>query len=271
MRKIQNADGEKSERVDEPLRLDPPKQGIVRLFRISNFGFRICFGFRISDFRMPYFDHNATTPLCPPAREAWLRVQDTLWHNASSLYREAAAARDELEACRERLAEMLGASDPETIVFTSGATEGCNAFFRAHADWMKSHPNAALRFFVSPYEHPAVREPATKLCGAEVIDRTTLERTLGGGSQATRELTVAWMAANNETGELFPWQNWVGRTGDERSHSLFCDASQWFGKLPIEEFKRHRRVPQLVGSGHKFGGPKGVGFFRLSATAGKAW
>jgi cysteine desulfurase len=39
-----------------------------------------------------YFDHNATTPLLPEAREAWLRVSEKHWHNPSSLYRDAGIA-----------------------------------------------------------------------------------------------------------------------------------------------------------------------------------
>jgi len=212
---------------------------------------------------MPYFDHNATTPLCPPAREAWLRVQDRLWHNASSLYREAAAARGELERCRERLAELTGTGHPETIVFTGGATEGCNGFFRAQAEWMAAHPERPFRTVISPYEHPAVREPARRFCGAEVLDRAGLEEVMGVGSEPAAGLTVAWMAANNETGEVFPWQRCRGAAAG-RGCRFFCDASQWFGKLPASAFEDEPAGrPSFAGCAHKFGGPKGVGFFRV--------
>ena len=66
-----------------------------------------------------YFDHNATTPLCPAARAAWLEATERHWHNPSSLYREAGLARQALEAAREALADLLGA-EPERVVFTSG-------------------------------------------------------------------------------------------------------------------------------------------------------
>jgi cysteine desulfurase len=234
---------------------------------------------------MPYFDHNATTPLCPPAREAWLRVQERLWHNASSLYREAAAARDELERCRERLAEMTGTADAERIVFTSGATEGCNGFFRGLAEGVVSQSDGRTRVLVSPFEHPAVREPAHRFCGAEVIGREVLEEwrkgvdpvragARGGGADRAEghspsRVVVAWMAANNETGEVFPWRDWTawfesGAAGGNRWHGHFCDASQWFGKLPAASFAG--AGPSLVGCAHKFGGPKGVGFFRAGGT-----
>ena len=207
---------------------------------------------------MPYFDHNATTPLSAPAREAWLRVQDRLWHNASSLYREAAAAREELERCRERLAELTGTDDPERIVFTSGATEGCHAFFRGWAERRASGGEAATEVVISPYEHPAVREPARRLCGARVVGESGWEDDAG----AVR----AWMAANNETGEIFEWERWLAGDEGEAGHRRLCDASQWFGKRPASAFAEARAV--VVGCAHKFGGPKGVGFVRLPEPAG---
>jgi cysteine desulfurase len=234
---------------------------------------------------MPYFDHNATTPLCPPAREAWLRVQDRLWHNASSLYREAAAARDELDRCRERLAELTGTPHAERLVFTSGATEGCNGFFRGVAEGMDSSLGRRTRVLVSPFEHPAVREPARRFCQAEVIGREELEARGEGGHlvrtgaegafavptevRSSGQMVVALMAANNETGEVFPWREWTGwfepgPAGAGRWHGHFCDASQWFGKLHAGAFAGPG--PSLVGCAHKFGGPKGVGFFRAGGA-----
>ena len=55
---------------------------------------------------MRYFDHNATTPLAPAARAAWLEASDRHWHNASSLYREAGLTAQALEAAREALHKL---------------------------------------------------------------------------------------------------------------------------------------------------------------------
>ena len=217
--------------------------------RISRCRLLVASGVRNRVLGMAYFDHNATTVMCPPAREAWLRVQDRMWHNASSLYREAAAARDELERCRERLAELTGCGDPETIVFTSGATEGCDRFFRGWAE--RGVGEGGVR--VSPYEHPAVREPAQRWCRARVVGE--------GAWEADRAGVRAWMAANNETGEVFAWQRWLAGGEREDGHRRLCDASQWWGKRPAAELAGIRAV--VVGCAHKFGGPKGVGFVRL--------
>lgn len=256
---------------------------------------------------MAYFDHNATTPMCPPALEAWRRVQERLWHNASSLYREAAAARAELERCRERLADLTGSDDPEQIVFTSGATEGANGFFRGCADWTAAHSGVRVRVFISPFEHPAVREPARRYAAAETLGRHWIESLDDSGAvegdhssdahYSFERLALAWMAANNETGEIFPWERLMTAAPSVAalgaSRAVFCDASQWFGKLPAGAFAVDAPNPSeskaseskasgsnasgsndptltVVGSGHKFGGPKGVGFVRLGA-ARDAW
>ena len=230
---------------------------------------------------MPYFDHNATTPLCPPAREAWLRVQDRLWHNASSLYREAAAARDELERCRERLAELTGTESPERIVFTGGATEGCNGFFRGCADASSAPPDAgSVRS-----GHFAVRTPGGARTGPTVSARRKhLDpwRWTASGEAGTRRASPAFSKESDrrDRPRLNRWSSpgWrptmkqakfsLGRSGvhrmcpgASRGALHFCDASQWLGKLPASVFGGDG--PHLVGCAHKFGGPKGVGFVRL--------
>src|SRR3954465_3300871 len=113
---------------------------------------------------MPYFDHNATAPLLPVAREAWLRAVDEAWQNPSSPYRDGARVKIRLDSARERFAQFLGCK-PKTVVFNSGATEGANDVFR---HWAR---NAApsLRIAISPTEHPCVLEAARNSFGADRI------------------------------------------------------------------------------------------------------
>ena len=108
-----------------------------------------------------YFDNNATTPLCPSAREAWLAASDRHWHNPSSLYREAGESKRLLEDAREELADLIGA-ESERIVFTSGATEANHAVF---AEIASERPGAPV--LISSVEHPSVRESARKCFGRD--------------------------------------------------------------------------------------------------------
>lgn len=212
-----------------------------------------------------YFDHNATTPLHPAAREAWLRASEKHWHNPSSLYREAGFASQALESARERLGDLLGA-DAERIVFTSGATESNNTLFAGLARCLP--PDACVA--ISAIEHPCVREAARAWLGrarvieipvdAEgVVQPDVLKRVLLEKQPAL----VSIMAANNESGVLQPWPELLKlcREHGARFHS---DAAQWIGKLDASSLGT---CDYLTGSAHKFGGPKGTGFLVLADEA----
>jgi cysteine desulfurase len=214
---------------------------------------------------MPYFDHNATTPLAAVARETWLRAQDEAWQNPSSPYRTAAQVKIRLDAAREKFAILLG-DEVERYVFTSGATEAANQVF---AWWAKTLPANAL-IAVNPTEHPCVLEPAKHFFGdrirwltvnaAGVIDVTALKSCHLLSDKLDRVAAVVVMAANNETGVLQPWSE-IAVACREAGVAYLCDASQWLGKLPAGGIGGDGFV---IGAAHKFGGPKGVGLLKLA-------
>lgn len=197
-----------------------------------------------------YFDANATTPLHPAAREAWLAAP---WQNPSSLYAEAAAAHDALDQCRERLAGILGC-EPGDVVFLSGATEANNAV-------LESFTRLEKRVAVSAIEHPSGREPAPGAlqipAGADGIASLDALREI---LKTEQPALVSIMAANNETGVLQPWRE-VLALCREAGAAFHCDAAQWLGKLPADGLGA---CDYVTGSAHKFGGPKGVGFLKVS-------
>jgi cysteine desulfurase len=212
-----------------------------------------------------YFDHNATTPLHPAARAAWLEASDRHWHNASSLYREAGMTSQALEAAREELGDLLGV-EPERVVFTSGATESNNALFAGLSQCLPPDTVVAI----SAIEHPSVREAARARLGRGrvieipvdpqgIVQPDVLKSVILQHSPAL----VSVMAANNESGILQPWPEILNlcRENGVRFHT---DAAQWVGKLPAEALGNCNYV---TGSAHKFGGPKGTGFLILADAA----
>lgn len=210
-----------------------------------------------------YFDANATAPLHPAAREAWVRAAELHWRNPSSLYPAAAAAREQLEEARWRLAEFIG-GDPESLVFTSGATESNNSLFRALA--ARCGGQTGQRVWISAVEHPAVSLPAQRAFPGRVDRLPTdpdgrLRLDLLEQRLATEPppALVSVMAANNETGVIEPWAE-VAALCRGAGVWFHCDASQWLGKLPADSL---HRCDWLTGSGHKVGGPKGTGFLKL--------
>lgn len=206
-----------------------------------------------------YFDHNATTPLHPAAREAWLEAADRHWHNPSSLYPAAGTAKIALEDARIALADQLDIEDETSIIFTGGATEANNACI---ANYARRNPEA--RCAVSAVEHPSVMAPARRHFGRRLVeipvdedallDLDALEDIL---ARDAPEL-VAVMAANNETGSIQPISA-IAEACQGHGALLHCDASQWFGKSDISII-----ADITVASAHKFGGPKGVGFIKVS-------
>ncbi len=200
-----------------------------------------------------YFDHNATTPLHPTAREAWLRASEKHWHNPSSLYRDAGLASQQLESARERLGTLIGA-DAERIVFTSGATESNNALF----DSLSANQLVAI----SAIEHPSVRAALRGRNAVEltvnadgVVELDAVQQLLS----SQRPALVSVMAANNESGALQPWRE-IASLCRAQGVPFHTDAAQWLGKLDASHLGE---CDFITGSAHKFGGPKGCGFLVL--------
>tara|TARA_R110002096_G_scaffold113697_9_gene246907 strand:- start:169 stop:1311 length:1143 start_codon:yes stop_codon:yes gene_type:complete len=208
-----------------------------------------------------YFDFNATAPTRQSAKAAFDETAERFWHNPSSLYREAGAAKLRLEDCREELADRLGIDEPERVVFTSSATEANNALVAFMVE------KSAKLLAVSSIEHPCVQAPSEsylesgKVREIPVNDRTGIvDLDLIKSWVSRGEVSVvSVMAANNETGVLQPWAE-VAEMCREHGALFHTDAAQWIGKMPVSELGG---CDFLTGSGHKFGGGKGSGFLVL--------
>lgn len=211
---------------------------------------------------MVYLDHNASSPLLPIARDAWLDAEERFPGNPSSPHRVGARGESALDQARQRLAVLLGCS-PLDLVWTSGATESCNTVLQHAAG--SAGPGATV--WISAIEHPAVAQAARFHFPGRVeslpVDARGVVRLDEGEARFSRgkPALVAVMAANNETGALQPWREWMQWCA-ERGVPFFCDATQWLGRLPAAELGSCAFV---AGSAHKFGGPRGTGFLKVPA------
>lgn len=207
---------------------------------------------------MLYFDHNATSPLCEAAREAWLDACSRFIGNPSSQHRLGTRADRALQEAREELASILGCRTHE-IIWTAGATEANNTAIRHFV----SSPGEA---WISAIEHPCVLEPAhyyfpDRLRSIPARPDGTIELDwLRDALQRSRPAFVAIMAANNETGVLQPWAE-AAALCQEVGVPMLCDAAQWLGKRPA---KGLGTCAVVTGCAHKFGGPQGVGFIKTN-------
>lgn len=211
---------------------------------------------------MIYFDHNATTPLHPVARQAWLDATEKFIGNPSSPHRVGARADAALGEAREKLTKFLGC-DALDLVWTSGATESNNTVFHHAA----RAANAKAEVWLSAIEHPCVLEAARQYFPKR---HRLIPVTRGGVANLDwlasklakhRPALVALMAANNETGVLQPWAE-ASALCRKFGVPFFTDAVQWLGKLPARGLGE---CDFVSGSAHKFGGPKGVGFLKCPA------
>jgi cysteine desulfurase len=197
-----------------------------------------------------YLDHNATTPVLPEVAEAVRHAEAVAFGNPSSSHAAGRKARQALEDARERIAALLGAH-PDEVTFTSGATEANNL---AVLSWA----SAGLPFAAASHlEHPCVIEPLRKLEAGNVrlawwpVDARGVVRP----APLAEPALVCVMLANHETGAIQPVRD-VAAALPPGSH-LHCDAAQAVGKVPVSF--RELGTHTLTASGHKFGGPKGVG------------
>jgi cysteine desulfurase len=208
-----------------------------------------------------YFDWNATAPLCQAARVALEQAQDEFWANPSTLYRRGARAHAALADCRERVARLMGCPEA-TVIFTSGATEASNGLLRALA--RRDGP-----IWLSHFEHPAVRQAALAFFGPErvewlpvlptgCVDMDWISDALDSGASPA---ALCLMAASNETGIIQPWES-VAALCQERGIFFYSDAVQMIGKG--QGNPDWRKCTGLSFSGHKLGGPKGVGVLLLN-------
>jgi cysteine desulfurase len=218
---------------------------------------------------MAYLDHAATTPMLPQAVDLMSELLGQVG-NASSLHATGRRARRIVEESRETVAAALGAR-PNEVVFTSGGTEGDNLAIKG-LFWSRHAADPRRRLvMVSAVEHHAVLDAAVWLAeheGAELVvlpvDHSgrlapeVLRDALARNGDEVAVVSVMW--ANNEVGTVEPIAE-LAAVAAEYDVPLHTDAVQAVGTLPVDFATSG--VASMTVTGHKVGGPVGVGALLL--------
>ena len=207
-----------------------------------------------------YLDNAATTPL---DKEVFTEMEPfffSAYGNPSSSHSQGREARKAIDASRAKIAELLN-TEPGRILFTSGGTEADNTAIRS------AILSAGIRLAVTtPFEHHAVLNTLKDLERSGLIELVYLMHDPAGNISLkhlenilafNQRAFVSVMHGNNEIGNL----NDIEAIGSicRRYNAVFhSDTVQTMGHY-------HYDLPSLnvdfiVGSAHKFHGPKGVGF-----------
>jgi cysteine desulfurase len=215
--------------------------------------------------RTAYLDHAATTPMRTEAVEAMTRHLLGVG-NPSSLHASGRTARRVVEESRETIARALGCR-PGEVVFTSGGTEADNLAIKGIYWARRATDPARTRVLSTAIEHHAVLDALHWLAereGAEVellpvdrqarLDVDALRASIERDPGSVALVSVMW--ANNEVGTLQPIDEVVAIAA-EHGIPVHTDAVQAVGTVPVDFAASG--VDALTLTGHKVGGPYGVG------------
>ena len=211
-----------------------------------------------------YFDNASTTPMDKTVLEKMLPYLENGFGNPSSIHKKGREIKSVIEKCRSKIASLLSC-EPGEIFFTSGGTEADNMFILNTAIEKKLDT-----IITSKLEHHAVLhcceylersyKKNIKFVNSDdkgVIDLDHLESLM----KSSPNSLVTIMHGNNEIGNLNDIKK-ISRICEQYETIFHSDTVQTVGhyNLNLNDLNIHG----IVGSAHKFHGPKGVGFLYLN-------
>lgn len=205
-----------------------------------------------------FLDANAHLPMSKPAIDAFIKTNSSLAGHGHALSPSVPgrAAEAAIEEARNTVSDLLGSENPNQLVFTSTCTEACSwglDIFR--------NINENKSIYISPAEHPAVRQAAKELFLSRTVLNTNKSAYIDLSYPIQKDSAIISIFVQNEVGTIQP----INDLGKSCS-SLFSDMSQAPGKIELPKLSHINNLDVSVFGAHKFGGPASVGILYVKDT-----
>ena len=214
-----------------------------------------------------YLDNAATTPLDPEVYEAMQPYLKEDFGNPSSTHSFGRQSKSAIESARKTVAGILNVT-PGEIFFTSGGTEADNTSLNGLVQKYNIQ-----KVITTPIEHHAVLHTLEHLESAGLTKIKMLDLTPAGEIEKDQliewlkdenNVLVSLMHGNNEIGNLIDLDE-IGAMCKEHKAFFHSDSVQTMGRYTFDLRKTH--IHTVLGSAHKFHGPKGIGFMYINSDA----
>ncbi|KKM70842.1 hypothetical protein LCGC14_1436660 [marine sediment metagenome] len=211
-----------------------------------------------------YLDYQAAKPVDVRVISEITIYLNHKFANPSSLHREGDEATDALKESRQKVADFINAPSPDSLIFTSGATESNNLALIGAAMKNKRKGNHII---ISEIEHISILNIAKylKRIGFEIsripVDQfgivrlDKLERSITDNT-----ILISVSTASNEVGSLQPIKE-ISEIASSKNILFHTDAVASESVIPIDVQKLP--IDLITFSSNDIYGPRGVGALYL--------
>lgn len=210
-----------------------------------------------------YLDNAATTRTSQAVVDAMMPYFNQYYGNPSSVYSFSNYGKEAMAKARKQIADVLGVN-PEEIYFTAGGSESDNWALIATAE---AYQDKGKHIITSKIEHHAVlhacqylEKRGFEVTYLDVDENGTVDLEQLKSAIRPDTILISIMFANNEIGTIQPVKK-IGEIAKAHNVLFHTDAVQAFGHIPIQADELN--IDMLSASGHKFNGPKGIGFLYI--------
>ena len=210
-----------------------------------------------------YLDNAATTRTSQAVVDAMMPYFNQYYGNPSSVYSFSNYGKEAMAKARKQIADVLGVNSEE-IYFTAGGSESDNWALIATAE---AYQDKGKHIITSKIEHHAVlhacqylEKRGFEVTYLDVDENGTVDLEQLKSAIRPDTILISIMFANNEIGTIQPVKE-IGEIAKAHNVLFHTDAVQAFGHIPIQADELN--IDMLSASGHKFNGPKGIGFLYI--------